>query len=212
MRAKRHTLQAYQQLHSTIDSAFTRIQEGESNQKEDRDYPWTQFLALNPPKFLSDIVESLLGALYLDTKGDLATCEAFLARLGILDYMGRILDDGTMMMEVKSPKERLGIAAGNAVVKYVNSTVQLDGEGSGERGRRMFHCAVEVDGKTIAAESGEASRAEAESRAALAAVKVLRKHNVDQAAMEVDSGSSRKRKLARSEMDWEEADMNDNAV
>ncbi|GAB1736443.1 hypothetical protein NU219Hw_g7593t1 [Hortaea werneckii] len=212
MRAKRHALQAYQQLHSTIDSAFIRTQKGESNQKEDRDYPWTQFLALNPPKFLSDIVESLLGALYLDTKGDLATCEAFLTRLGILDYMVRILDDENMMMEVKSPKERLGIAAGNAVVKYVNSTVQLDGEGSGERGRRMFHCAVEVDGKTIAAEGGEASRAEAESRAALAAVKVLRKHNVDQAAMEVDSGSSRKRKLARSEMDWEEADMIDNAV
>ncbi|RMY74848.1 hypothetical protein D0863_02962 [Hortaea werneckii] len=201
MRVKRNALQTYQQFHSTIDSAFTRTQKGESNQREGRDYPWTQFLALNPPKFLSDIVESLLGALYLDTRGDTAKCEAFLTRLGILDYMSRILDDGNMMMEVKSPKERLGIAAGNAVVKYVNSTVQLDGEGPGESGRRMFHCAVEVDGKTVAAESGEASRAEAENRAALAAVKVLREQIVDQTAMEVDSVGNRKRKLAGSEMD-----------
>ncbi|KAI7240033.1 P-loop containing nucleoside triphosphate hydrolase protein [Hortaea werneckii] len=208
MRAKRHAVRAYQQLHYTIDSAFTRTQKGESNHGEGREYPWTQFLALNPPKFLSDIIESVLGALYLDTGGDVTKCEAFVANIGILDYMSRILDDGNMMMEVKSPKERLGIAAGNAVVKYINSTVQLDGEGSGEMGRRMFHCAVEVDGKTVAAESGEASRAEAESRVALAAMKALRRQPVDQATMDVDSVGSRKRKLAGSE----EADFDEKAV
>ncbi|KAI7187363.1 P-loop containing nucleoside triphosphate hydrolase protein [Hortaea werneckii] len=213
MRAKRHAFQAYQQLHSTIDSAFTRtLGEGENKLEKEGAYPWTHLLALNPPKFLSDIIESVLGALYLDTGGDVTKCEAFVANIGILDYMSRILDDGNIMMEVKSPKERLGIAAGNAVVKYINSTVQLDGEGSGEMGRRMFHCAVEVEGKTVAAESGEASRAEAESRAALAAMKALRKQPVDQATMEVDSVVGRKRKLAGSEMDWEEADSDENAV
>ena len=214
MRAKRQALQVYQQLQSTIDSAFTRPQneEGGNNSDGDKEYPWTHLLALKPPKFLSDIIESVLGALYLDTGGDTAKCEAFLTRLGIMDCMSTILDDGCMMMEVRSPKERLGIAAGNSVVKYVNSTFQLDVEGSGESKRMMFHCAVEVDGKTIAAESGKASRAEAESRAALAAVKSLRQEPVEQDTMEVDVMNSRKRKHEGLEAAWQEPDIDENAV
>ncbi|KAI6865540.1 P-loop containing nucleoside triphosphate hydrolase protein [Hortaea werneckii] len=203
MRAKRQALQVYQELQSTIGSAFTSPQkEGRNNSEGDREYPWTHLLALKPPKFLSDIIESVLGALYLDTGGDTAKCEAFLTRIGIIDCMSTILDEGSTMMEVRSPKERLGIAAGNAVVKYVNSTVQLDGEGSGESKRMMFHCAVQVNGKTIAAKSGEASRAEAESRAALATVNTLRKEPVEQDTMEVDGMNSRKRKHEGLETAW----------
>ncbi|KAI7469475.1 P-loop containing nucleoside triphosphate hydrolase protein [Hortaea werneckii] len=197
MRAKRQAIQVCQELQSTIGSAFTSPQkEGGGDYSEwDRECPWTHLLALKPPKFLSDIIESVLGALYLDTGGDTAKCEAFLTRLGIMDCMSTILDDGSMMMEVRSPKERLGIAAGNSVVKYVNSTIQLESEESEESGRRMYHCAVELDGRTIAAERGDASRAEAEARAALAAVKALRKQPVDQATVEADGVSNRKRKL-----------------
>ncbi|KAI7469452.1 P-loop containing nucleoside triphosphate hydrolase protein [Hortaea werneckii] len=200
MRAMRHAFQTYQQLHCTIDSAFTETQrEEEGDQGEEREYPWTHLLALKPPKFLSDIIESLLGALYLDTGGDTAKCEAFLIKLGVIDCMSTILDEGSMMMEVRTPKERLGVAARHAVVKYVNSTIQLGGEGSEESGRRVFHCAVEIDGKIIAAENGEASRAEAESRAALAAVKILRSGDKD--TMDVGGVSSRKRKLGGMETD-----------
>ncbi|RMZ14787.1 hypothetical protein D0864_00066 [Hortaea werneckii] len=203
MRAKRQALQVYQELQSTIGLAITSPQKegGENNSDVDKEYPWTHLLALKPPKFLSDIIESVLGALYLDTGGDTAKCEVFLTRISIMNCMGTILDEGSTMMEVRTPKERLGIAAGNSVVKYVNSTVQLDGEGS-EGSRRIFHCAVEVDGKTIAAENGEASRAEAEARAALAAVKSLRKEPVDQDTMEVDGVNSRKRELEGLETAW----------
>jgi hypothetical protein len=110
MRDKTLCIKRYDEQHGTI---LERLQHG-------KEYPWAEILTLNIPKFFSDIVESILGALYIDTRGDLAICEALVQRLGILDVMQHLLDDE---VEVMSPKERLGIAAGNAEVKYRTTLV-----------------------------------------------------------------------------------------
>ncbi|KAI9835015.1 MAG: Dicer-like protein 2 [Sclerophora amabilis] len=57
----------------------------------DDKYPWALLARLDADKFFSDLVESVLGAVYVDSHGDWATCEAFAERLGILRYLKRII-------------------------------------------------------------------------------------------------------------------------
>lgn len=45
-------------------------------------YPWTLLASIAAPKFFSDIIESVLAAVYIDSGADLATCTKFLERLG----------------------------------------------------------------------------------------------------------------------------------
>ena len=126
-------------------------------------YPWPDLIALRPEKFFSDIVESILGALYLDTRGDLGVCEGFLEKLGVLPAL-RCIMDGTM--ETTFPKERVGILADRKDVKYV---ARKGNEG-------VWKCAVVVDQDEVAKVSGCGSKEEAEVRAAVAAASKLREH------------------------------------
>ena len=41
---------------------------------------------------MSDIVESIIGAIFIDSKGSLEACEAFLERAGVVGYLRRVLD------------------------------------------------------------------------------------------------------------------------
>jgi dsRNA-specific ribonuclease len=68
--------------------------------------PWHLLSQTDPPKFLSDIVESVIGAVYVDSHGDISACEAFVRRLGIIDCLDRILRYG---VDCFHPKERLGV-------------------------------------------------------------------------------------------------------
>ncbi|KAL4914388.1 hypothetical protein BDW62DRAFT_204654 [Aspergillus aurantiobrunneus] len=56
-------------------------------------YPWTLLSKLNPDKFFSDIIESIIGAIYVDSGGNLVACSEFIQRLGLVGYLGRILDE-----------------------------------------------------------------------------------------------------------------------
>ncbi|KAK6434106.1 Dicer-like protein 2 [Oleoguttula sp. CCFEE 5521] len=127
-------------------------------------YPWSDLLALRPDKFISDIVESLLGALYLDTHGDLDICEAFLEEVGILPVMRRILDDS---VETAHPRERLGILADRDEVKYTTTREEMEASNT-------WRCAIKVGGITTAEVTRCGSREEAAARAAEAAIETLR--------------------------------------
>jgi ERCC4-related helicase/dsRNA-specific ribonuclease len=140
-------------------------------------YPWPDLVALLPEKFFTDIVESILGALFLDTRGDLEVCETFLEKLGVLPMLRRILDEG---METSYPKERVGILADRKDVKYVAT------HGTGDE-ESVWECAVIVDQSEVVRASGCGSREEAEVRAADMAAAKLGEH--------VGIGGSWKRKL-----------------
>jgi len=156
VKAKQASLDAFEKLRGFVDEALAAGKE----------YPWVELLAMSPHKFFSDVVESVLGALYIDSNGDLAVCETFVENLGILGHMRTMLDGG---METMSPKERLGVAAGNATVKY-SVAVVADAE---DASRKTFSCAVSVGEWEVAAVQGCAHKAEAEARAALQAVEAL---------------------------------------
>ena len=78
-------------------------------------YPWQEFAAFAPEKVFSDMIEAVLGAVYVDTSGDLELCEAVLARFGILGWVETALERGARIWH---PKEELGILAGNERVRY----------------------------------------------------------------------------------------------
>ncbi|KAL8695976.1 MAG: hypothetical protein Q9201_007883, partial [Fulgogasparrea decipioides] len=67
--------------------------------------PWALLARLDAPKFFSDIIESIIGAIYIDSHGSLAACEAFLDKLGVMGYLRRLLQGGVALYH---PKEELG--------------------------------------------------------------------------------------------------------
>ena len=169
IQAKRKSIEAFQSHRAAVEQGL----------EHGAEYPWPELIAMGPQKFFSDIVESVLGALYLDTHGDLSVCEAFAERLGILKHMRRILDDN---VETAFPKEQVGILADTQTVEYSGSRSE------GEDGRKTFECAVKIGGVDVASVVACGSKEEAELRAARAAVRVLEKRPRS-------SGSIRKRKL-----------------
>ena len=143
--------------------------------------PWALLAGLDAPKFFSDIVESIIGAIFIDSKGDLGTCEAFLERLGILKQLQRALDGDASLMH---PKEELGIVADQEAVKYKVEIVGKEGEGkenSADAGNEQVGgrlvCTVQVGEREIVKTVGGVSRLEIETRAAEEAVRILKEKN-----------------------------------
>ncbi|TFY79805.1 hypothetical protein EWM64_g4204 [Hericium alpestre] len=88
--------------------AFSRWQTvGENIERQISDgkaYPWAALTYLQAPKFLSDMVESIIGAVFLDTDGDFSAVRVVLDRLGIMSTLEWIVESG---MDVQHPVSRL---------------------------------------------------------------------------------------------------------
>lgn len=133
-------------------------------------YPWTLLGRLQAQKVYSDVFESVLGAVWVDS-GSLAACEAVVERAGVLALMRRLVDGRVWCLH---PKEELGRLAGGRRVEY---TVEVGGEEE-EAGERVFGCRVAVGGAVVGESEGALSREEARTRAAEAACEALRKGKV----------------------------------
>ncbi|KAF2497347.1 P-loop containing nucleoside triphosphate hydrolase protein [Lophium mytilinum] len=129
--------------------------------REDCKYPWYLFARTEAEKFFSDIVESMLGAIYIDSHGDILACEGFIRKMGIMDCLERVLRDS---VDCLHPKERLGHMA-------VSDTVVYKRVDTGDQGR--YYCQVEVGGREIGGVVGGLKRLNAETEAAWWAVKIL---------------------------------------
>jgi hypothetical protein len=124
-------------------------------------YPWHLFAHTDPEKFFSDIVESVIGAVYVDSRGDISACEHFIKKLGILGSLERVLRDN---VDCLHPKERLGHLAVSDKVEYVHI-------GKVEDGR--YKCQVKVGKKEIGGVVEGKGRLNAETEAAWRAVGIL---------------------------------------
>ncbi|KAK0747633.1 hypothetical protein B0T21DRAFT_379640 [Apiosordaria backusii] len=112
-------------------------------------YPWSALTRLQAQKFYSDVFESLVGAVWVDS-GDLEECRGLLERIGILGVMRRLIGEG---------------------VEYI---VQEKTEG--EEGGKEYECAVvfRETGEEVARVGGGRTREEARVRGAEGAVGVLK--------------------------------------
>ncbi|KAL2179836.1 uncharacterized protein P884DRAFT_297448 [Thermothelomyces heterothallicus CBS 202.75] len=120
-------------------------------------YPWSLLSRLQAQKFHADVVESLLGAVWVDS-GDMTQCEAVAERIGILPLMRRLVADRVWLLH---PKEELGMLAGSRPVQYLVQQVS-----EGEEAERLFRCEVTVDGEVVGRAEGAFSQEEARTRAA----------------------------------------------
>jgi dsRNA-specific ribonuclease len=132
------------------------------------EYPWPDLLrlSLHKCKWLSDILESVLGAIYIDSRGNLSACAAFVSKLGLFKLLDRFLDEG---VQVGFSKERLGLMANEKCVEYIAS---CDKEGE-------WRCKVFVGKREIVEADGCVSREEAEVRGAATADRVLQEEIIE---------------------------------
>lgn len=133
-------------------------------------YPWALLCRLEAPKFFSDIIESLIGAIYIDTHGSLAACESFLEHVGVMGYLRRVMNSDVALLH---PKEEVAHLADMEKVKYVVKTEKMEGEE--ERGR--LNCEVWVGERIVVKVGDGVSVIEVETRAADEAVRVLKAGN-----------------------------------
>lgn len=137
-------------------------------------YPWALLAGLQAPKAYSDVVESVLGAVWTDG-GSWAACEAVLERLGVLPYLRRVIRDG---VQAWHPKEELGVLAGTERVRYVVSSRTKSGEEDAKeeakaKGQGEYVCSVFVGEREVVCVGGGVSRGEVRTRAAAQAVEKL---------------------------------------
>ncbi|CAD6442536.1 bfe48028-85c3-4dec-9829-fa7c77296083 [Sclerotinia trifoliorum] len=146
-------------------------------------FPWTLLSRLDARKFFSDMIESLLGAIWIDS-GSLDACTKLVERMGILRYMRRILREGVRIMH---PKEELGILADSEDVKYVlwnrrmgcedekDEKDEKDNRTEGEeKSGTEYLCKVFIGGREIVEVGGGVRKEEIQARAAEAAMEILR--------------------------------------
>jgi len=138
-------------------------------------YPWCLLTGTGADKFFSDIIESVLGAIYVDSRGDMAACEAFVERLGILKVLRRVLDDRADCLH---PKERLGHVADRERVEYIGDWVRDGVEGvvaSSTVRPSKWRCVVKVGGREVGEPVEGVNRIDAETEAAWRATIILEK-------------------------------------
>ena len=131
-------------------------------------YPWAALTALHAPKFISDLIESLLGAVLLDSEGNLDAVRDVLKTLGMWAIMERIVDED---IDVLHPISRLAIwAAKQEPKKKLEVKVEVE--------RGVITCSAIIDEEVISKVSerhrGKATRSGVRFAAAHAAIVKLR--------------------------------------
>lgn len=129
-------------------------------------YPWAALTSLQAPKFLSDIVESLIGAIFLDSEGNLGAVRRVLERLGVLNILRRMIRDD---VDVRHPVSRIS----NWMTKYREKKVEF--ESKIENGMAM--CKLIVDGEVVHTvadrHTGKTSQEEMKFRVAEEGINIL---------------------------------------
>lgn len=126
-------------------------------------YPWHLLTSIQPSKFFSDLIESILGAVWVDS-GSIYACHAILERLGVLAYMDRIIRDDVQALH---PKELVGVYAVNKTVRYEINIVPMGD------GKKELFCTLHIGDRAVARVGQGINREEVQIKAATEAVKIL---------------------------------------
>lgn len=155
--AQLRTVERYRDLRCDIKAAMA----------QGSHYPWALLSRLQAEKFFSNIIESLLGAVYIDS-GSFEACQEILERMGILQYLRRIMSD---KVHVLHPKEELGILANKNKVKYIIGRCKSVVQGVENI---KYTCEIFVGDEAVISVSDGVSEDEVQKKAAEAAVRFLK--------------------------------------
>ena len=129
------------------------------------DYPWELFARLRPDKFFSDIIESVIGAMFIDCGGNLDICQEFVERIGLVWYIQRIIADGVNVVHPRNIVQSMVKGSGTLVFKRKRVEAK-----SGA----TYRCSAIVNNTEIALVEGCASAEEAEVKVANVAIEHLK--------------------------------------
>ena len=136
-------------------------------------YPWSLLARFEAPKFFSDIIESVIGAIYIDSRGDLSACESFLSKLGITQYLEKVLENNIHLIH---PKEELGRVAVEKAVKY-DCWAQENAEG--EKDQEIWSCRISIGGVEMCTVDKGRNKFEVETRGAEEAVRIIKARGLE---------------------------------
>ncbi|CCU83126.1 Dicer 2 [Blumeria hordei DH14] len=145
------TFERYSTMRDKIKSAF----------ENGTQYPWSMLSSLKAEKFFSDMIEALLGAVWIDS-GSLTTVREVVKRMGILDLLHRAIAE---KMDLEHPKIRLGKLADQEKVHYM---FEIGEDGAEPK------CSIKVGEVLVASICGGYSRFEMETRAAIHAIEFIK--------------------------------------
>lgn len=124
------------------------------------------------------MVESVLGAIFVDSEGNLDVCADFVVRMGLLEYLQRVLRDGVDVAHPKGVAQKL---AGSVSLRFDVRRVQGDpavngaGSSAGVSGddEASYSCAVVLGGQLVFKIEGCSTGEIAEVTAAYRAIELL---------------------------------------
>jgi endoribonuclease Dicer len=129
------------QILDDFNNTFARYQKNrdeiENALKNEKIFPWAALTRLQAPKLFSDMIESLLGAIYLDSKGNISVVRSVLKTLGILPILERIVQDD---VDILHPVSRLAVWASRQA-KRIEYVFEKD------QGTGSITCLILLDGK-----------------------------------------------------------------
>lgn len=132
-------------------------------------YPWHLLCQINAEKFFSDLIESILGAIFVDSNGDLSACETFLERIGLLPYLRRVLADNVLVVHPRSLAQNMA-----QTLTKSNISFEVEQTRNEARAEFLYSCSVALDGAILARVEDCLSREEAEVKASIDAVDWLK--------------------------------------
>jgi dsRNA-specific ribonuclease len=138
----------YQSLHEALQQ---QLQTGHS-------YPWLTLAKLQPERFYSDLVKSVIGAIYVDSGQDWDACQRFVDIIGLSSSMQRMVQDN---YDVTHPR---------SVLQHLNNLAKVQSQDESDG---SFSCKVTVDGIEIATAECCRTKNEAIILAAQGAIQIL---------------------------------------
>lgn len=139
---------------------------------EGKTYPWAALTSLQAPKFFSDMIESLIGAIYIDSRGDLAIIGRVMRKIGIMQVLEHVVEDH---VDVLHPISRLSLWTQQAGQKLKLRVDRKDANVI----CRVFIGGTELEGaRATDVFRGKVSEEEVKFLAAEAAIKELKLRDV----------------------------------
>lgn len=154
LKAQAETKRRYEKMRDEISCAL----------ESGADYPWAALYGLRAEKFYSDIIEALLGAIWIDS-GSLQVVASVVERMRIIKLLRRAITEN---LNTEHPKITLGKLADTSQVRY-----ELSKDTDSTDGPELI-CKVLVDDEEVANVRGGVSRHDMETRAAIEAIDILK--------------------------------------
>ena len=166
-------------------------------------FPWITLSRIGAPKAYSDIMESILAAIFIDSKG-IDACETFLEKIGYMSFVRRFVEERDI--EASHPEGILREVIAGTRHAGTQQSLEFVTQERRKRGTstKTWRCRVVLDERVVAQVKNATCRDEARYRAATKAIEVFRRETEKEKQVEETDQVSEKPSKKRKAVDAEE--------